>query len=251
MHLDIWIASVKVVKVEKKRSRGCSDALLVVEILHLVVPFDFSLAPLQTFPDETRGIAVAGQKAAVSRIAARRYPRRTSRRLRKSCSMHPKRRTLTMRAQLLRRGDVSGLYLTKLTCIVQQRSMARQRCEQAAAQPRLRLLPSATLPDHAPLSRAASPYPRPHQHSLRPPHQGMSPQPTTPLRRASQGTVCATCRLQATVVQLWLVGQAVWRRRFPLHHGVNHGERSDGRYQEGSPGEAAQVLFRHQLVQFV
>lgn len=95
MHLDVWIATVEVVKVEKKRFRGCSDALLVVEILHLVVPFDFSPAPLQTFPDETRGIAVAGQKAAISRIAARRYPRRTSRRLCKSCSMHPKRRTLT------------------------------------------------------------------------------------------------------------------------------------------------------------
>lgn len=79
----------------------------------------------------------------------------------------------------------------------------------------------------------------------------MSPQPATPLRRASQGTVRAARRLQETVVQLWLVAQAVWRLRRPLHHGVHHRERSDGRHQEGSPGEAAQVLFRHQLVQLV
>lgn len=79
----------------------------------------------------------------------------------------------------------------------------------------------------------------------------MSPQPTTALRRASQGTLCAARRLQAAVVQRWLAAQAVWRLRFPLHHGVNHRERSDGHHQEGSPGEAAQVLFRHQLVQLV
>lgn len=131
MHLDIWIATVEVVKVEEKGSAVVRTRCWVSRYCILLFPspspcdrtsthsypplpralyraphralhrfcrppraplpppwvvrFSTDLSPPQHSPDETRGIAVAGQKAAVCRIAARRYPRRTSRRLGKSC----------------------------------------------------------------------------------------------------------------------------------------------------------------------
>lgn len=130
MHLDIWIATVEVVKVEEKGSAVVRTRCWVSRYCILLFPspspcdrtsahsyppspalstarptapstasavplellslprglFAFpQISPPQHSPDETRGIAVAGQKTAVCRIAARRYPRRTSRRLGKSC----------------------------------------------------------------------------------------------------------------------------------------------------------------------